>query len=131
MRTALAVIISMMVSLASGQESLDTLTQEFAKKEGLDIVRKGDVKVVQYESPDVMADTLKLPKLDGKNTVVARCDLLNGIIHLGRKGEGGREDFYYEMAKWRFWPITYKKDHDKWKEVADRFMRLCVDRDVR
>jgi uncharacterized radical SAM superfamily Fe-S cluster-containing enzyme len=54
---------------------------------------------------------------------VARVGLEDGVVMLGRKGEEGREDLYYEIAKFRFWPANWQADEKKWRDVAEKFMR--------
>jgi 4-amino-4-deoxy-L-arabinose transferase-like glycosyltransferase len=110
-------------------QALTDYTVTFARENGLSIVRKRDVKVVQYDSPEDMSEKTGLPLLtpDGK-VAVARVGLEEGIVMLGRKGEEGREDLYYEIAKYRFWPMNWMEDEKKWRAVAEKFMRGWLDR---
>jgi hypothetical protein len=103
------------------------LTVEFSRSENLTILRKEDPVVVQLATPQEVAKATEMPLYEKGKLVVARCDLDKGIIYLGRDD---RTDFYYEMAKWRFWPKDYWTDLPKWRGIADKFTRLAAERKV-
>jgi hypothetical protein len=104
-------------------------TVRFARDNGLEILRKGPLSVIEYRSPEDMAEKTGFPlRTPADELAVARVEMATGTIWLGRKGKDGIEDLYYEIAKYRFWPSTWMADQKKWRALADKFMRGWLDR---
>lgn len=127
MRYALPLLF-VVLSAVAGEQTLADYTVEFAREHKLEIIRKGEVTIKWHKSPAAMAEDLDLPLDYADGVAVARVDLDNGVIHLCRDGEKGREDLYYEIAKYRFWPAGWWREEKKWREVAEKFMRGWLDR---
>ncbi|MCZ7649219.1 MAG: hypothetical protein M5U26_28850 [Planctomycetota bacterium] len=62
-------------------------------------------------------------------TAVARIDLNNGIVYLGRKTP---MDLYTELGKWFFYAPDYRWGQQRLEDLkmlrrAERFARFCLD----
>lgn len=127
MRYALPLLF-VVLSAVAGEQTLADYTVEFARENKLEIIRKGEVTVKYHKSPESMAKDMDLPLEYAEGIAVARVELSTGVIHLSRDGEKGRADFYYEVAKYRFWPAAWWREEKKWRDVAEKFMRGWLDR---
>lgn len=116
-------LLFVVLSAVAGEQTLDDYTVEFAREHKLEILRKGDVTIKWHKSPEEMAKDMDLPLQYPAGIAVARIELEKGIIHLCREGANPREDLYYEIAKYRFWPADWWREEKKWRAVAEKFMR--------
>ncbi len=86
------------------------MAEIFARENNLTIVR--DVlpgRVNMLSSTAEVAEMTKRPEMDRLGLVVARIDLTQGIVYLGRSNT---QDLYMELGKWFFYQPQYSWGKD-------------------
>ena len=106
------------------------MAEVFAQEKNLKIVR--DVlpsRVNMLSSTAEVAEMTKRPEMDRLGLVVARIDLTQGIVYLGRSNA---QDLYMELGKWFFYQPQYswgkdlKADQDH-QALIKAFAVRCMD----
>lgn len=106
-----------------------SLAEAFAKQEGLSIQRSAlPARVEIFKNPDGVAAATGLPQSERLGEVVARMDLSQGIVYLGRSTP---EDLYVELGKWLFYERGYRWGQDeaadrKHLALAEKFAAFCL-----
>lgn len=106
------------------------LAEAFAKKEGISIQRSTlPARVELFKSPEGVAQATGLPASERLGDVVARIDLRQGIVYLGRQTP---EDLYVELGKWLFYEANYRWGRNeaadrKHLDLAEKFAYFCMD----
>lgn len=107
------------------------LSEQFAKKHGLPIARTSmPTRVEIFGSTKELAAMTYMPETEYGCKVVARVNLSNGMVMLGRNTP---EDLYVELGKWFFYPQGYRWGQDRGQDMtmlkrAEAFASFCLDR---
>jgi hypothetical protein len=118
-----------------GPEQLDALAKQyavaarcatlFAEKEGLSFQRPVlPSHVVVCRSTGSLSRNTGMPELESGRLVVARVDLVAGVVYLGRQDAS---DLYVELGKWLFYGLSCREAAGgrQLLALAERFARFC------
>lgn len=106
------------------------LAEAFAHREGVKVQRPTlPARVELYASPADLSKSTGLPQYERLGEVVARIDLRQGIVHLGR---GSIEDLYVELGKWLYYEPGYRwglveASDLRHLALAEKFAAFCLD----
>lgn len=106
------------------------LAEAFAKKERLTIQRTAlPARVEMFKNPESLSIATGLPHSERLGEVVARMDLNQGVVYLGRSTP---EDLYVELGKWLFYERGYRWGQDeaadrKHLALAEKFAAYCLE----
>jgi hypothetical protein len=131
---AIALAFGAIVLAFGGEEEWFKIAEKqiepFCKEHKLKTFRNPvEIVVIQYESPEDLADKTGFPLMNKGLLVVARMGLNTGIMRLGRPGVS--DDYYCEFAKYLFYPLGYQWGQDdksdaKLMEIVERFAAACL-----
>lgn len=105
--------------------------ERFATRQGATIMRRGIPNRVEvFDSPRSLAEATMMPASEYGWEVVARVDLRDGVVYLGRQTV---EDLYVELGKWFLYPADYRWGQDRERDLAllkqaETFARFCMDK---
>lgn len=105
------------------------LAAAFAEKENVTLQRTslpGRVEI--FLDPSGVAKATGCPARENGMLAVARIDLVNGCVYLGRRTP---EDLYTELGKWFYYGPDYQWGKSRLEDIkmlrlAERFARFCL-----
>lgn len=118
-------------TLVSHFRNAEQLAPLFAAKEGLAVHRAGLPRRAElFDSPEGVAAVTGQPRFEAAGEAVARMDLTEGIVYLGRNNAA---DVYCELGKWFFYEPQFvwgrsRGDDERHVRLIERFARFCLDK---
>jgi hypothetical protein len=109
----------------------ERLAPLFAEREGLAVQRAGLPRRAElFDSPEGVAAVTGMPRFEAAGEAVARMDLNEGIVYLGRNCA---EDVYAELGKWFFYEPRFvwgrsRGDDERHVRLIERFAGFCLDK---